>query len=78
MLDRKEIDVPNYTIAAYLDMNPTNVSRYIKRGDRMDLVYAVLTRTDLTDKQKKNYIMGTSLSEYFKSKIWRVYQERVN
>ena len=75
-LARSDVKVTNFVIGNYFGIHHTVARQHIiARGNRLDLVYVVLNRRDLTDKQKRAYIMGTSLTELMKQKVWTRFLE---
>ena len=72
------IKVRQKEVAAYFNMNQSITSQHIRNGNRLDYVYIVFSRQELSDAQKEDYLIRTSLSEYMKKKLWAIYQERVS
>lgn len=61
-------------IAEFFSMKPIDVYKNIYKGNRLDLVYTVLSNDKLTTKQKRTYLFyNTSMSEKMKDKLWERY-----
>ena len=58
-------------IADFFGMAHIDVYKHIKKGNRLDLVYSVLSNDDLTIKEKRTYLFhNTSLSLGMKNNLW--------
>jgi|LGVF01.2.fsa_nt_gb hypothetical protein len=66
--------VNTHTLADFFGMGTMDTNRHIKNGLRLDYIYIVLNREDLTIKQKRNYIKNTSMSLGMQENIWNRYQ----
>ena len=71
---RNKQQIKNSVLAEYFYMHKTQISRHLKSGLRLDYIYIVLNRPDLTTKEKRNYIFNTSMSFSMKENIWSRYQ----
>lgn len=60
-------------LVSYFNIAHATVTAHIRRGNRLDLVYVVLNRPELTDKQKENYVLKTSMTDYMKLKVLAAY-----
>ena len=60
-------------IADFFGMSRTDVNKNIAKGNRLDLVYSVLSKDNLTLSQKKDYLRNTSLSEGMKNNLFERY-----
>jgi len=67
---RIDIDI----LIDFFSMHRTAIYRHIKRGLRLDYIYIVLNRPELTTKEKRDYIYKTSMSFGMKENIWSRYQ----
>ena len=61
-------------IADFFGMQRIDVNKHIAKGNRLDLVYSVLSNDDLTTKEKRTYLFhNTSLSLGMKNNLWERY-----
>jgi hypothetical protein len=58
----------------FFSMHLTQVSRHLKSGLRLDNIYIVLNRPDLTTKEKRDYVFRCSMSFSMKENIWNRFQ----
>lgn len=62
-------------LAMFYGVDVSHINRRIKNDIRYDLVHIVLYTSDLTDSEKRTWLNGTSLSEYYKRTFWEKYLE---
>lgn len=62
-------------LAKYFNVDTTTINRNIRQGNRYDLLYCILTKEDLTRRQKKTFVFNTSMSLEMKNAVWNRYLE---
>jgi len=58
-------------LADFFGMEKVDIGKAFAKGYRLDYVYIVFNRDDLTIREKKTYLYKTSMSESFKNNIWQ-------
>lgn len=58
----------------FFSMPLSVVNRHLRSGLRLDCLYIVLNRPDLTTKQKRDFVFNTSMSFSMKENIWNRFQ----
>jgi len=66
---KKLIDIKE--LADFFGMEKVDIGKHFAKGNRLDYIYIVLNRDDLTTREKKTYLYKTSMSEAFKDNIWQ-------